>query len=117
MNLPNNLKVEENAWAMGCEQCSYGFSYAPPLTNKLEVYMQRMVQMIDEELEFCTCKAGTRYRAHLLNVRQRFLEEARKDHRMAEYAKRQSHPEIERARRLLRDATPEPTIHYEGVTA
>lgn len=104
-------------WAHGCENCQYGIVQALPLTGATELHLERLVQAIDKQLVFCTCKAGTRYRSFLLNRRQFLLEEARRSPRMGQAAARASHPDIDIARQRIHksyETAEPPTIHYEG---
>lgn len=90
-----------NHWGRGCESCKFGLASAPELTGACETYLERLVQAIDGDLTFCTCQAGTRYRAYLLNRFQFLKEETRKDGRMAAFVAMNSHPDIETARRAM----------------
>lgn len=107
------------SWANGCDHCKFGLIDAPDLTGVASVYMERLVQAIDKELNFCACQAGVRYRASLLNRRQQLLEEARRDTRMTDAARRNSHPDIEVTRRAMRDSRPVgvPPIRWDGDAA
>lgn len=104
-------------WAAGCPSCTYGIASAPELTGAVELHMERLVQHIAGDITYCTCQAGTRYKVYLLNRRQKLIEEARKDARMADAAKRLSHPDIQIAQaRIERSyvmAQP-PTMHMAG---
>lgn len=105
-----------NHWGRGCEQCAYGIVDAPTLTGACEVYLERLVQMIDGALNFCSCRAGSRYRAFLLNRFQFLKEEARRDHRMTAFVALNSHPDIESARRAMDSSygmMKMPSIHWE----
>jgi hypothetical protein len=108
-------------WAQGCDQCECGVLDAPPLTGLASLYMERLVQAIDHELTFCSCMAGTRYHAALLNRRRVLIEEAKKDKRLSEWSMRGTHPDIEATRRAMRRKREEqstiPTIHFDEVTA
>jgi hypothetical protein len=105
------------AWACGCEHCHYGLVDAPPLTGAANLYLERVVQAIDKMLTFCTCQAGQRYRASLLNRRQAMIEEARRDPRLSKFAARLSHPDIENTRyemhKAMELAADIPTFHFE----
>ncbi len=85
-------------WANGCAECNHGIVSAPELTGATTFYLERIVQAVDGDIVFCTCKAGTCYRASLLNRFQKLVEEARKDVRMRESAQQRTHPDIENAR-------------------
>lgn len=107
------------AWARGCGNCNCGIVSAPDLTGACEFYLERMVQAIETKgAIFCTCRAGQAYRANLLNRRQERIEEARKDPRMQEQARRQTHPEIEiamvKVATLRAEIAPVPTIRWTG---
>lgn len=103
-------------WAAGCDRCEYGVVSAPPLTGACSLSLERLCQHVANEITFCDCMAGSRYRVNLQNHRQRLIEEARKDHRMEEQARRLSHPDIETARTKIQQiyaAMPTPTVHME----
>lgn len=107
---------DNNEWARGCDKCKFGIASALPLTGIVSLHLERIVQAIDKQLTFCECKAGTRQRAHLLNCRQRLVEEARRDPRMADAAAKLTHPDIETARRKMAQSyemAPAPTIHAD----
>lgn len=107
-------------WANGCDKCSGGIVSAPPLTGAAPLYMERIAQRLDGTLTFCDCRAGKAYYASLGNRRQRLIEEARKDQRMAHAAHNNTHPDIEAARRDMHAAyenAPAPTVHGEKVPA
>lgn len=111
-------KSNENDWARGCDKCKFGIVSAPELTGAASLYLERMVQAIDGDLHFCDCRAGTRYRASLLNRRQMLIEEARRDPRMVEYAKDRTHPDIEATRLAMMEGYGKmhrvPTMHFEA---
>lgn len=110
-------KGSNNEWAGGCDKCKYGIVSSPTMTGACNLYLERLVQFIGKQIDFCTCQAGIRYRVHLQNVRQKLIEEARKDPRMVEYAKRLTHPEIEMAEWQITASylmMPAPTIHADG---
>ncbi len=67
------------AWARGCDDCANGIVLAPELTGAVPLYMERLVQAIDGDVTFCTCRAGVAYRSSLLNRRQEILERARRE--------------------------------------
>lgn len=105
----------EQDWARGCPSCKYGIASAPELTGSSELYLERIAQALNGDIQFCTCKAGVRSRAHLLNRHQMLIEEARRDPRMAESAQRRSHPDIEVAQWKIQNSyAAMPTIHYES---
>lgn len=102
------------AWAKGCANCHFGIVSAPELTGAAPLYMERMVQHLDKSLTYCDCRAGKAAYAALGNRYRKLVEEARKDKRMAEFAARTSHPDIEAALRAVHEAyalAPMPTIH------
>lgn len=104
-------------WSHGCPKCKYGIVDAPQLTGAAPLYMERMVQHLDKSLVFCDCRAGKAHYAALGNRYRKLIEEARKDKRLADFAARTSHPDIEMARRAIYDAyasAPAPTVHYEA---
>lgn len=105
-------------WAAGCDRCTFGVASAPPLTGAASILLERLVQAIDKQLVFCDCTAGERYRANLLNHRQKLIEEARRDSRMGASVAKLTHPDIEMARHKIEEAllnTPAPTVHMEAV--
>lgn len=110
------------SWASGCPSCHYGIVSAPDLTGAVSIYLERVVQMISKQIVFCECQAGTRQHSNLKNQRMKLIEEARRDPRMQDYAKRLTHPDIEGAERLITSSylmKPAPTMHLdkEPVTA
>lgn len=111
--------VSPNHWAAGCDKCSYGYVSAPELTGACELYLERLVQAIAKELVFCECQAGVRARVYLLNRRQKLIEEARRDPRMAAQAQRLTHPDIEVAQWRVAESyimAQPPTIHLDTET-
>lgn len=99
-------------WSFGCSQCRFGIVAAGDLTGITELHLERLVQALAKEIEFCDCLAGRCYRAFLLNRRQKLIEEARKDKRMQGDATRLTHPEIVWAQQRRRDASEfVPTVH------
>lgn len=104
----------EHQWATGCASCAYGIVSAPELTGACSLYMERIVLMTAGDIEFCECRAGKAHHAALLNRRQKLIEEARKDPRMAEQAARLSHVEIDLARHLLGAGRGVPSIRFES---
>lgn len=102
------------SWAHGCSKCKCGIVAAPPLTNAVATYLERLVQHIDGQITYCECRAGTRYRAFLLNRRQMLIEEARRHPLMVDAARQLTHPDIENARTAIYAtyaAAPPPTVH------
>lgn len=95
MDLSSALKDNGPEWAHGCDACQYGIVLAPELTGGAEVHLERLIQHNAGDITYCTCQAGTRYRVYLLNRRQKLIEEARKDPRMAAQAARLSHPDLD----------------------
>ncbi|MCC7196413.1 MAG: hypothetical protein IT356_12740 [Gemmatimonadaceae bacterium] len=67
------------SWAAGCDACTNGIVLAPELTGAVSLYLERLVQAIDGDVTFCTCRAGVAYRSSLLNRRQEILERARRE--------------------------------------
>lgn len=113
-------KESRNQWAAGCDKCQYGIVAAPELTGACELYLERLVQALAKEIVFCDCQAGTRYRAFLLNRRQKLIEEAKCHPLMVDYAKRGTHLDIEVARIVITNSYTMgamPTIHMAGETA
>lgn len=107
-------------WGYGCDKCKYGIVSAPELTGACEFYLERIVQVIANDIEFCTCRAGLAYKAAILNRKQQRIEEARRDPRMAAQANRLTHPDIEIAASHIQNSyimAQPPTIHLEGAPA
>lgn len=109
-------QATEMQWAQGCKECTFGIVSAQELTGAASLYLERMVQMIDGDIQFCLCKAGTRYRSALMNRRQALIEEARADVRMDE---QDSHPDIEKTRQAMtlhygKMYSEAPTIHFDA---
>lgn len=103
-------------WADGCDNCTCGVVSAPELTGAAPLYLERMVQHLDKSITFCDCRAGRAYYASLGNRYRKLVEEARKDKRMAEWAARTSHPDIDSARQAVHaayEAVKPPTVHFE----
>jgi len=99
-------------WALGCQQCKFGIVMAPELTGACSLHLERLVQAINQQIIFCECQAGRCYRVFLLNLRQRLIEEARKDKRMIASAAVSTHPEIEWAKaKVAEKVSFVPTIH------
>ena len=117
--IPKLPPLPSDYWPRGCTNCKYGIVAAPELTGAVSLYLERMVQMIDGDVTFCTCQAGTRYRSALLNRRQALIEEAKRHQDMTEAARKGTHPEIEGARRAMLESfgmTRVPTVHYDAPT-
>jgi hypothetical protein len=114
MNPVSDYLPTDNAehWAVGCDKCKFGIAIAPELTRSCPLHLERLAQFIKSEIVFCDCQAGSRYKVYLLNLKQRLIEEARKDPRMIVWAAKSSHPEIEWALGKITDRTEYvPTIH------
>ncbi len=94
-------EIVDNASAHGCASCSYGIVAAPEITGACEFYLERLAQALNGDITFCDCRAGTNYHANLLKRHRKFVEEARRDPRMVEQAKRGTHPDIEQAQVLM----------------
>jgi hypothetical protein len=92
---------QENEWARGCPQCKYGIVSAPERTGACELHLERLVQAIDGDITFCECRAGKANRANLLNRYEFLKREAKRDPRMATFAERKTHPDIEAARKAM----------------
>ena len=67
------------AWAAGCDACKGGIVLAPELTGAVSLYLERLVQALDQDITFCTCRAGLAYRSSLLNRRMEILERAKRE--------------------------------------
>lgn len=94
-------KSDAYLWAQGCANCKLGIVSAPELTGACELYLERLVQAIDGDLKFCDCHAGKCYQAYLKNRFVFFRTEAKGDYRMSWFAERNTHPDIEAARRAM----------------
>lgn len=108
-------KSEENLWARGCPSCTFGIVAAPELTGAVSLHMERLVQHIAGDIEYCACHAGVCCQSNLKNIRQRLIEEARRDPRMAMQAKRLTHPDVEAAQAKVADSyayAPTPPIRF-----
>lgn len=94
----NTKTIEEMipAWAKGCNQCVGGILDAKPLPNWTYTVEERVEQMKNGEIHFCTCKAGEMYEKHLVNVY--FKMNAMYD-QMAKSANGTAHHEKERDKR------------------
>lgn len=108
------IEIAGPEWACGCDQCRFGIINAPPLTRLCGLGLERVVQMELDLVEFCECQAGKLYRISLLNLKQKYVEEAKRDDRMSWCVERQSHPEIESMKRVLLSSPP-PSIQYQGL--
>jgi hypothetical protein len=103
-------------WSSGCDHCKYGLVDAPPLLIQTETFvMERLAQMLLGMLQFCTCRAGAAQEAYLTHKRWSLVNEALKDPRMVDQAKRRTHVDIENAMHAVVKAmeTPAPTIHFQ----
>lgn len=110
-------KSNENDWAAGCANCSYGIVNPPERTGACELYLERLVQAIDGDLTFCTCRAGKACYANLKNRLLFLRSEAKRDPRMASFAERNTHPDIEAARRAMQSGyefVKAPPIRWAG---
>lgn len=109
--------TNENMWARGCPQCKYGILSAPELTGAGSLYLERLVQAIDGDLQFCTCRAGERYKNALRNRLLALRSEAKRDKRMASFVERNTHPDIESTRHAMQNKTgyvKAPRIRWDG---
>ncbi len=103
--------IVDNAWSEGCASCSYGIVAAPEITGACEFYLERLAQALGGDITFCDCRAGTNYRENLLRRHRKFIEEARKDPRMVEQAKRGTHPDLDQAMSAIA-AKRVPTVRF-----
>lgn len=106
--------IEGPTWAYGCGLCNNGIVLAPALTGAVVLHQERLVQSIKGQIIFCECDAGERYRAGLAQRRWKLVEAARRDPKLADYAARLTHPDIEHAEAALERfyaEQPAPTIH------
>lgn len=55
-------------WARGCEACEFGLVVAPEIAPMLNTSEGRAIQMDEDMIEFCNCRAGHMYRQHLRRV-------------------------------------------------
>lgn len=102
------------SWAKGCAGCTYGIVLAPELTGATAIYLERLVQAIDNDITFCTCQAGRAYRVSLLNRRQQIIEQARQDMKITAKLKVDNPIDIARAAILSAQAKRVPTVHGAG---
>jgi len=86
-------------FAKGCEGCTYGLAAAPEIVGMLMLPEQRAVQMDEDLIEFCNCKAGHLYRQYLRKVLNAMTMETRRNVRHYVLAA------------LV------PSVHYESETA
>ncbi len=86
------------SWARGCDKCKCGIASAPELTGACELYLERLVQVIDGDIQFCTCTAGTRYRVFLQNRWLFLMDEVKKTPNLSNFIGRKTHPDIEQSR-------------------
>lgn len=90
-----------NDWARGCANCKHGIVSAPELTGACELYLERLVQVIDGDITFCDCQAGTRYHVFLKNRWLFLMDEVKKKPSLSWYVGRKTHPDIETARKAM----------------
>jgi len=97
-------------WARGCDACTNGIVLAPELTGAVSLYLERLVQAIDQDITFCTCRAGVAYRSSLLNRRMEILERAKRE---AKGSMVNNGTEIDTARGAIHAAQARnmPTVH------
>lgn len=57
--------MSTNHWAGGCENCSFGLAFAPPLVISMDVPTARRNQALRGEIVFCECRAGQAYQRFL----------------------------------------------------
>ena len=73
-----NLKaIMDNGpeWASGCDKCKCGVLSAPDLTGAVPLYLERLVQAVDHDIDFCNCEAGQKYQVSLRNRYQATIEQ------------------------------------------
>jgi len=100
-------------WARGCDACTNGIILAPELTGAVSLYLERLVQAIDGDVTFCTCRAGLAYRSSLLNGRMEILERAKREAKGGMISRG---TEIDTARAAIHAAQARntPTVHVAG---
>lgn len=112
--MSNIETVNDTEWANGCKKCKYGIVSAPALTGATELYLERLAQFINGDIQFCDCQAGSRYRVYLMNRNQFLVEEARQKTNLSFYAAKGSHPDIEQALNAVQgEYFKAPPIHWE----
>jgi hypothetical protein len=89
------VKKEGMEWASGCSKCKHGIISAPPLTNACTIHMERLIQHIDGAVVYCNCRAGDCADRLMQRRWANYLIDARTDADQAEYAKNDTHLEIE----------------------
>jgi hypothetical protein len=77
------LKDIAPPWAMGCEQCEYGYAHAPELTGVLNTAEERAVAAAEDLIVFCTCRAGHMNRQYLRRVYNALLPQQKQNYRAA----------------------------------
>lgn len=102
------------AWARGCDDCANGIVLAPELTGAVPLYMERLVQAIDQDITFCSCRAGKAYRSSLLNRRQQIIEQSRKEAKATSILDNSSPIDSARAAIHAAQARNTPTVHVAG---
>jgi membrane protein implicated in regulation of membrane protease activity len=98
--------------AAGCPLCQFGIVAAPDLSGVVPLYLERLVQAIDDELTFCGCQAGKHYRVSLRNRRQIMLEQIKQNGRGN--VKVDDPVSVARVLIHLEQAKRVPTIHADG---
>lgn len=106
----------DTAWARGCEHCKFGIVASVELTRACEFYLERTIQTLRDQIEFCSCRAGVAYKAHMMNQYRTLIEAARHNPLMQESARNGTHPDLESAAAKIDAiyAASMPTMRLEG---
>ena len=99
------------SWASGCDACKGGIVLAPELTGAVSLYLERLVQALDQDITFCTCRAGLAYRSSLLNRRMEILERAKREAKGSDMVSTGTEIDTARAAIHAAQARNMPTIH------
>lgn len=62
------------AWAKGCDKCRGGIVNARRLPSVTHIVEERIRQMENSELHFCSCKAGQMYERYLVKASAKLAE-------------------------------------------
>jgi hypothetical protein len=64
------------------DNCKHGILAAPELTGATPLYLERILQALDGDIRFCTCKNGEEQRIGLLNRHRAIVEQDKRDARI-----------------------------------
>lgn len=114
-------RAQDTEWARGCDACKYGVVASVDMTGVCEFYLERLIQTLRDQIEYCTCRAGVAYKAYMMNRYQILLEEARAypGPLMQRCANNGTHPDLENAAAKIDGfySSQMPTIRMEGSPA